>query len=188
MKKDEIRKIFYQKRLLVGEFERKKLTENILLELKKHTLNNKYISIYLPIKKNNEIDTYPIIELIEKMGGKIVVPKSNFENCTMIQCLYNKGEDLKLNRFGIPELSNAQSIKNEEVDLVIIPLLAFDQGGQRVGYGKGFYDRFLKDCRVDSVKIGLSDFPPVEDIDDIQASDIALDLCITPTKIYRFKR
>jgi 5-formyltetrahydrofolate cyclo-ligase len=59
MKKEELRKIYYQKRLLVDEIQRKKLIKKILQELKKHTLVNKYVSIYLPIKRNNEIDTYP---------------------------------------------------------------------------------------------------------------------------------
>ena len=64
MKKDELRKIYYQKRLLVDEIQRKKLMEKVLQELKKLTLADKYVSIYLPIERNNEIDTYPIIELI----------------------------------------------------------------------------------------------------------------------------
>ena len=90
MKKDELRKIYYQKRLLVDEIQRKKLIEKILQELKKLALANKYVSVYLPIKRNNEIDTYPIIELIEKMGGKIVVPKSNFETGAMTHFLFTK--------------------------------------------------------------------------------------------------
>ena len=144
MKKDELRKIYYQKRLLVDEIQRKKLIEKILQELKKLTLTNKYISIYLPIKRNNEIDTYPIIELIEKMGGKIVVPKSNFQTGVMTHFLFTKNTHLELNEFEIPEPINEKAIQNSQIDVVLLPLLIFDQVGHRVGYGKGYYDRFLK--------------------------------------------
>jgi 5-formyltetrahydrofolate cyclo-ligase len=188
MKKEELRKIYYQKRLLVDEIQRKKLIKKILQELKKHTLVNKYVSIYLPIKRNNEIDTYPIIELIEKMGGKIIVPKSNFQTGVMTHYLFTKKTRLKLNEFGIPEPIEEKAVQNSQIDIVLLPLLIFDQVGHRVGYGKGFYDRFLSDCRADTIKIGLCDFSSVEEISPVLASDIALDFCITMDKLYTFKK
>ena len=188
MKKDELRKIYYQKRLLVDEIQRKKLMEKILQELKKLALANKYVSIYLPIERNNEIDTYPIIELIEKMGGKIVVPKSNFQTGIMTHFLLTKKTRLELNEFDIPEPINEKAVLNSQIDLVLVPLLIFDQFGHRVGYGKGFYDRFLSDCRADAIKIGLCDFSPVEQISPLLSSDIAMDFCVTTDKFYAFKK
>jgi 5-formyltetrahydrofolate cyclo-ligase len=70
--------------------------------------------------------------------------------------------------------------------MVLIPLLAFDQTGQRVGYGKGYYDRFLANCRPDCIKTGLSFFPAEDKITDTNTFDIAMDFCITPDKIYEF--
>ena len=188
MKKDELRKIYYQKRLLVDEIQRKKLIEKILQELKKLALANKYVSIYLPIERNNEIDTYPIIELIEKMGGKIVVPKSNFQTGIMTHFLFTKKTRLELNEFDIPEPINEKAVLNSQIDVVLLPLLIFDQFGHRIGYGKGFYDRFLSDCRADAIKIGLCDFSPVEQISPLLSSDIAMDFCITTDKFYAFKK
>ena len=188
MKKDELRKIYYQKRLIVDEIQRNKLIEKILEELKKLTLANKYVSIYLPIKRNNEIDTYPIIELIEKMGGKIVIPKSNFQTGVMTHFLFTKNTRLELNEFDIPEPINEKAVQNYQIDIVLLPLLIFDQFGHRVGYGKGFYDRFLSDCRADTIKIGLCDFSSVEEISHLLSSDIAMDFCITTDKLYTFKR
>lgn len=72
------------------------------------------------------------------------------------------------------------------LDAVLVPLIAFDARGFRVGYGKGFYDRFLKTCRADCLKIGLSLFPPVEKIADTADFDVKLDACATPEKIWRF--
>ena len=70
--------------------------------------------------------------------------------------------------------------------MVLVPLLAFDSKGYRVGYGKGFYDRFLKQCRNDCVKIGLSYFEPIDAINDAGEFDVPLDFCITPQKAYVF--
>ena len=70
--------------------------------------------------------------------------------------------------------------------MVLVPLLCFDESGHRVGYGKGFYDRFLTKCRPDTQKVGLSYFPPVKEITDADSFDIRLDLCLTPEKVWRF--
>jgi 5-formyltetrahydrofolate cyclo-ligase len=73
-----------------------------------------------------------------------------------------------------------------KIDVVFVPLLAFDKNGNRVGYGKGFYDNFLAKCREDVIKIGLSFFEPEEIIDDVFKTDIRLDYCVTPFGINNF--
>lgn len=70
--------------------------------------------------------------------------------------------------------------------MVLIPLLAFDKNGYRVGYGKGFYDRFLAECRPDVVKVGLSVFEPIDEITDLNEFDIKMDFCITPNRVWQF--
>lgn len=94
--------------------------------------------------------------------------------------------ELALSDWQIHEPSHNETIASNEIDLVIVPLLAFDERGYRVGYGRGFYDRFLAQCRPDAQKIGLSYFPPVERIDDVNEFDIKLDSCVTPGKVWRF--
>ncbi|RYZ27704.1 MAG: 5-formyltetrahydrofolate cyclo-ligase, partial [Chitinophagaceae bacterium] len=79
-----------------------------------------------------------------------------------------------------------QQIDPKEIDLVVVPLLTFDKKGYRVGYGKGFYDRFLHQCKKDCIKIGLSYFDPIEAVDDANEFDVTLDFCITPQKAYVF--
>jgi 5-formyltetrahydrofolate cyclo-ligase len=74
----------------------------------------------------------------------------------------------------------------EEIDLVFVPLLCVDKKGNRVGYGKGYYDKFLKECRRDIIKIGFSYFEPVEKIDDVNRYDVKLNYCITPESFYSF--
>ena len=90
------------------------------------------------------------------------------------------------NDYGIPEPVNGLEVPVSKIDVVFVPLLAYDKKGNRVGYGKGFYDRFLKKCRPDVIKIGLSFFEPEEQIEDISLDDVKLDFCVTPYGVYGF--
>jgi 5-formyltetrahydrofolate cyclo-ligase len=74
----------------------------------------------------------------------------------------------------------------ENIDVIVVPLLCFDKAGHRVGFGKGYYDRFLNRCSKKVKTIGLSYFEPVEKITDVEFTDVALDVVITPKKVYRF--
>lgn len=89
------------------------------------------------------------------------------------------------NAWGILQPVTGTPLSSDKIDMVLVPLLAFDQAGQRVGYGKGYYDRFLATCRSDCYKVGLSFFSPVDKI-ITSPGDVALDCCITPEKFYRF--
>src|SRR5690606_39308488 len=93
---------------------------------------------------------------------------------------------LTLNHWGIPEPESGTAIQPQAIDVVFVPLLVFDTQGNRVGYGKGFYDRFLSECRPTVMKIGLSLFGPIAAIADTDNYDIRLDTCVTPERIWRF--
>jgi 5-formyltetrahydrofolate cyclo-ligase len=97
---------------------------------------------------------------------------------------YIDRKDLLNNHYHIPEPQKAKPF-NGTPDMVIVPLLGFDKNGYRVGYGKGFYDRFLQGLTTQ--KIGLSFFDAVEEIYDVHLNDIQLDKCITPSRILDFK-
>ncbi len=91
-----------------------------------------------------------------------------------------------LNQYGIPEPINGTILEPMEIDIVFVPLLAFDEKGFRVGYGKGYYDRYLSRCRKDILKIGFSFFEAEPVIEDIDNYDVPLNLCITPLNVYEF--
>ena len=116
----------------------------------------------------------------------MVVPKSNVVTFEMKHYLLTDATAIKPNILNIPEPLDGTTIEASKIQLVFVPLLAFDKKGQRVGYGKGLYDRFLKGCPK-ALKIGLSFFGPIKEITDIKSSDIALDYCITPNQIYQFQ-
>ncbi len=94
----------------------------------------------------------------------------------------------KITKNNIIEPSKPVWQEDHDIDLVITPLLAFDIKGYRVGYGKGFYDRFFAPLRNDVKRVGISLFSPCEEIENINEYDIPLTHCITPKKIYTFSR
>ena len=93
---------------------------------------------------------------------------------------------IKKNEYNIPEPVDGIEVPSTKIDVVFVPLLAFDKKGHRVGYGKGFYDKFLSECKPDAIKIGLSFFEPEELITDVFESDVKLDYCVTPNSIHAF--
>lgn len=99
---------------------------------------------------------------------------------------FDDAKQLELNTWGIAEPTHGIPTAYNDIDMVLVPLLAFDTQGHRIGYGKGFYDRFLKACRNDCKKIGLAFFEPVEIIEEAGIHDIKLDHVLTPHDTYSF--
>ena len=191
MLKSEARALFLTKRKSISLEEKLLLDQAILLEFKKIDLTTiKCIHIYLPINAQNECNTYPIIDFIRENYPKInmAIPKANFENGQMDAVFFNPETQLATNNLGIAEPINGAAINPIDIDMIICPLLAFDLKGNRVGYGKGFYDRFLGLCKSDVIKLGLSYFEPINNLTDCNESDLPLSSCITPIQHYFFDR
>ena len=146
------------------------------------------IHCFLPSTQQREVDTWPIIQrLWQSDKVQIAAPRCG-ENYSLTHHRITPDTTLAHNRWGIPEpLSESPSYDPTAIDVVLVPLLAFDRHGHRVGYGKGFYDRFLRACRADTQMIGLSLFPPVDQIVDVSADDVPLDAVVTPNKVYSFR-
>ncbi|WP_224484155.1 5-formyltetrahydrofolate cyclo-ligase [Robertkochia aurantiaca] len=145
-----------------------------------------YYHLFLSIAQKREIDTGFMLSVLHGKDKQVVVPKSDFRNYTLEHLLLEEETVLRIKSYGIPEPDSGEPVDPELIDVVFIPLLAYDKRGYRVGYGKGFYDRFLKDCRKDVIKVGLSFFGPEEEIPDINPHDIPVDLVVTPDRCYRF--
>ena len=145
-----------------------------------------FFHVFLTIDSLKEVITEPILSILSGKDKHIVVSKSDFETRTMSHVLLQDNTILKLNSWNIPEPENGIPISNEQIEVVFIPLVAFDVKENRVGYGKGFYDEFLKNCSKDTLKIGLSFFEAEAAINGIEPHDMPLDYCITPEKVYTF--
>lgn len=149
--------------------------------------DNKYFHVFLPIAQQKEVDTEYILHLLAGKDKEIVISKSDFKTCEMSHFLLTDSVSIKPNSYGIPEPIDGLEVPVSKIDVVLVPLLAFDDSGNRVGYGKGFYDKFLAKCRPETVKIGVSFFEAVASWEDVFESDVKLDYCVTPEKTYFFK-
>jgi len=186
MLKSAIRKEALQKRRALDEEEFLALNQLLLAQFKTLDFSGiNGIHVFLPIVEKREPDTFLLINWLQENHPEIsiVVSRSDFNDHSMSHHPYQK-EDLKVNSYHIPEPQTTE-IFSGKIDMVLVPLLAFDQKGYRVGYGKGFYDRFLSG--IETKKVGISLFEAIEnDISDVHKDDIKLDLCITPKQIYHW--
>lgn len=186
MLKKDLRKKYYKLRTELSEssLASKSLTiSNSLLDLPIWNLD--YYHIFLPIGKKKEVDTINVLSILQGKDKNVVVPKVSNQT-SLDHYLLTDNTKFKNSKWGVPEPIEGLSIVPNKIDVVFIPLLAFDIKGNRVGYGKGYYDRFLKECKNDIIKVGLSLFEAEDKITDIDPNDIPLDYCVTPDKIYSF--
>lgn len=141
---------------------------------------------FIAIEKFNEVDTAVIFHRLWNDFPNVttVVPRAEMQTGEMRHIIFAPDTKLIKNVWDIYEPVHNELVKIEEIDVVLIPLLCFDRHLHRVGFGKGFYDRFLLNLRSDTQTIGLSYFEPVDKIDDIREGDIPLDMCVTPTNIF----
>lgn len=185
MLKKNLRKIYLEKRMTLSKDEVNFLSEKIFDEfiLQFNVIENQKVSIFLPISKFNEINTLEFIKFLWSKKVNVFVPKIIDKD--LISIKFTSETILIQNSWGILEpLSN----QNEETvfDYVITPLLYCDSFGNRVGYGKGFYDKFFQTINSDAKKIGVNYFSPTDVIDDISELDVKLDYLITPDEILSF--
>jgi len=188
MFKSDIRALFKEKRKGLSFFEvnrRSTLITDSILD--KFHFAEKYVSIFLPIEKNKEFNSYPLLEELQIRNAIPVVSRSNFENATLQLFQFDNSSQLKVNTFGIPEPIDGVEVTEADLDIVFVPLLAFDVKGNRVGYGKGFYDKLLSKCKKNCVFVGISLFDEFLEIEDLHENDIRLHFCFTPTTIYEFR-
>jgi len=162
----------------------KKIHSNLISNI---DTKQKRISIFLPIQEKKEINTFQLLEKFKNTKTTFAAPVSNFKKKSLKHIIIDfTPEQIKKNKFNIPEPTYGEEILSSEFDIVLIPLITFDKKGNRVGYGMGFYDRFLAKCKKECLFIGLSIFEQIDQIDDVNSYDIPLNYVITPDKVYKF--
>ncbi|MCH7398572.1 5-formyltetrahydrofolate cyclo-ligase [Belliella sp. DSM 107340] len=188
MTKEEIRKLHKSKRQQLSEDELEllsfKIGENFI-----HYLNSReeiqHIHIFLPIKHLKEVNTFPFLEKLDKSGYILYTSVLNSSTELMETVILRDSSKFEIDRYAIPVPLIREKVSEENIQAVLIPLLAYDKNGNRLGYGKGYYDRFLKGLNSEVLKIGVSFFPP-EDLIPTEWHDIPLDICITPREVFLF--
>ncbi|MFN6962140.1 MAG: 5-formyltetrahydrofolate cyclo-ligase [Pyrinomonadaceae bacterium] len=193
MNKSELRKIYLERRSALSGDERDRASRQIAerlfasIDLADIAVLHSFIST----AKFNEVDTRPIFERVWTERPDIVTcaPRIAGETGEIVNLRLDAATRLEYNAWQIGEPPAAQDeIAPEAIDAAIVPLLCFDRAGHRVGYGKGFYDRFLSRCRPDCLKVGVSFFGPVDAIDDVHLSDVPLDRCVTADDVFEFTK
>lgn len=189
MKKKEIRKQYLEKRKQLSVAEQSKLDDLLLVHFQEMALPllNNLFSFY-PIPENKEPAVDLLVRYLQFRNPGLIVsfPVIDPEADEIVAVETGEETTFQRNRFNIYEPADGARVDPGHIDLVLVPLLAFDAEGYRVGYGKGYYDRFLAQCRVDCIKAGVSYFEPVAAIEDKADFDVPLDLCITPQTVYVF--
>ena len=189
MLKKEIRSIYKKKREEISAAERMKGDDLLLIQFQ--TIDIPFLDFvlsYYPIEDNKEVNSFNVTDYLRFRNPNLQIcyPRTHRSEKTMEAVICHPDSIFQTNEYNIPEPIDTETADPAELDMVLVPLLAFDLKGYRVGYGKGYYDRFLKSCRDNCLKVGFSYFDPVESVDDANDFDVPLDLCITPQRIYVF--
>ncbi|MBL1222067.1 5-formyltetrahydrofolate cyclo-ligase [Chryseobacterium sp. L7] len=186
MLKAELRKKYMQKRKALSSDEAFLLSEKILdhfLDYFKPEKGQK-VHVFIPIEKFKEINTGIFIDAFLQNNIRVFVPKVVADDLISVEI--NKDTAFETSGWGISEPISNEDSGELHFDYVITPLLYSDAEGNRIGYGKGFYDAFFQSISGASKKIGVNYFSPDEKIDDVWENDIPLDYLVTPTEVLSF--
>ncbi len=189
MTKKELRIKYKAKRLALPEKEKIKLDNLLLIQFQKLSFENVQILLsYEPMPHTAEPLTHLFSRYLQHLipNLQIAYPKTDFINHSMQAIAVDEDTEFRMNEFQINEPVGDDIVEPQDIDLIFVPLLICDTNGYRVGYGKGFYDRYLQQCREDVIKISFSYFEPVDKIDDVHEQDVPINYCITPHHIYEF--
>ncbi|MET3035006.1 5-formyltetrahydrofolate cyclo-ligase [Chryseobacterium sp. NRRL B-14859] len=186
MLKAELRKKYMQKRKALSSDEAFLLSGKILEQFIRYfePQSGQKIHIFIPIEKFNEIDTRLFIHYFLAHNIRVFVPKVVDDQLISIEIF--EDTEFEVSSWGISEPVSNRDSGEKSFDYVITPLLYCDRKGNRVGYGKGFYDRLFQSISSETKKIGVNYFDPEEYIDDVWENDISLDYLVTPVEVLSF--
>jgi 5-formyltetrahydrofolate cyclo-ligase len=189
MTKTELRKYFKQERRGIDPREKLKMDDLLLIKFQQMYFPQVCVLLtYWPHAKYAEPNTHLFSSYLRHTmpGLETAYPVIDSQTGKFNAVAVTEDTVYTTNKYDITEPKDGIIIDPQDIDLVFVPLLAADMQGYRVGYGKGFYDKYLADCRQDVITIGFNYFAPVDKIDDKQLFDIPLNYLVTTEDIYEF--
>jgi 5-formyltetrahydrofolate cyclo-ligase len=189
MKKQHLRDVYSRKRFELSDKERTKLDDLLLIQFQRIPFNDVQVVLsFWPMEDRGEMNTHLFTRYLTHLipAVKISYPVIDTSSNYMDAILVDEDTDFEENKYGITEPVNGNRIEPKEVDMILVPLFAFDKKGIRVGYGKGYYDMFLTRCRTNVITVGISYFDAVSNVEDTHQFDVPLTYCITPQHLYEF--
>ncbi len=142
------------------------------------------IMLYMPL--GNEVETDEIIKDAYSRGKVVVFPVTDAESGKITPFQADVSQEFRKGAFSVPEPTSATKINPDLIDVVVVPGIAFDKSGTRIGFGKGCYDGFLK--KTHAVKVGLCyDFQVYDEL-PCEEHDVKMDYLVTESGIIRLEK
>lgn len=182
--KQKLRKELLKKRKSISKEEFLQKSTQIFKRLTEQAEFKKANTIhcYVSINERREVNTHPLIKKMLEDEKRVVVPFTQIEKGTLLHIKLDNFEDLKPNRWGVLEPQEGNEVNPKELDLVIVPMVGGDSHKNRIGYGRGFYDRFLR--QTNCPKIGLLFEACLVDKVPVEEFDVGLDKILTEKKAF----
>jgi 5-formyltetrahydrofolate cyclo-ligase len=188
MNKEDLRLEYRKKRRELSKEEIRDLSERISKKFESYLEGHQHLvhlHLFLPIDRFHEVDTFPLFYKLQENGYLLYTSRVNKAGNNLETLNISSIKGFEADSWGIPVPVGAETDTPDKIQLVLIPLLAYDKNGYRLGYGKGYYDKYLASLGREVLKVGLSFFGPEERI-PVEPHDIPLDFCITPSKVFYF--
>ncbi len=187
--KSTLRRVYLEKRLTLSQDELFRRNDQLVATLLSHIdfTAFKYIHLFVPILKKKEVNTWKVMEAVRNtnQSAKFVTSRM-LKDGELEHFEIDVTTRFEENKWGVPQPVGACRADIGKIDLVLIPLIVYDKQGHRIGYGKGYYDRFLKKI-AQAYKLGVSLGPPLDVISDNNAYDVRMDACVSPFMFYKFQ-
>lgn len=148
-------------------------------------MDHQTFHVFLSMPKYNEINTQFIIDQLWRRDKNVIVPK--MQGKQLLNCPFSADTELVKNNWGIMEPADCAEVPHDQIDVVLVPLLISDVHGNRIGYGGGYYDRFLAKLPTKTKFVGINFFEPVTDSIPKEDFDMPLDYLITPNGVHKFE-
>ncbi len=182
MDKNSLRKIYKTKRALITDAQIRKLSKKVFENFKKHQIDANNYLVYLPI--NKEVDTTELIKYLLHNGKNVFVPAYDEKNEQYVAAKFANFNGLIEGPYHIKQPKTLKAINVNEIEVAIIPGIAFTKNGGRLGYGKGIYDRLLKKSKC--MKVGYAyDFQIAKTLPR-EKQDLIMDVILTPASVIPF--
>lgn len=180
--KKEIRKSIIEKRNKIKNKDKTSMDKKIIESFKKEDSYKKARGIFIYIGFGSEINTKVIIEDALKKGKEVYVPKVKGKEMLLIKI--DSLENLVTSSYGILEpIGDNNNFDVDKLDLLVMPGVAFDNSGNRIGYGGGYYDRFLEKNKTNAEKIALAYEFQILNLINNEKHDVKVDKIITEERI-----
>jgi len=187
MDKNTLRKVYLEKRKFLSQAEyesrNEMLSHRFIQFIERHQF--KSIHSFIPIKKNKEPDTFPFIQFLwtQKADIDVLTGVSDLKSPIMKHVKITQETTFLENAWGIPEPKDGISYPVDKIDCVLVPMVVGSKSGHRIGYGKGYYDRFLQKCSSETLFVGITLGPLLDGNLYSDHYDIPMDVMITPYEV-----